>query len=162
MSLTVIAAVDLNNVIGVDNRLPWRLPADLARFKRLTMGHRIIMGRRTWESIGRPLQGRTSVVVTRNRELDVPDGVVVAPSLPAAIAACAGDDEPFVIGGAELYRHALPIAQRIQLTVIEKEFYGDTHFPVFDRTGWQLSAIERFCDDDLPFRFETWERRTMV
>jgi dihydrofolate reductase len=158
MSLSLIVAVAENGVIGVDNRLPWRLPADLQRFKQLTLGHHLVMGRRTWESIGRPLPGRTSVVVTRNRALAVPAGVLVAASLEEALAACAGDAEPFVIGGAELYRAALPRATRVHLTVIERAFAGDTTFPDFDRSGWQLEASERHADGELPYRFETWVR----
>jgi dihydrofolate reductase len=158
MSLSLIVAVADNGVIGVDNRLPWRLPADLQRFKQLTLGHHIIMGRRTWDSIGRPLPGRTSVVVTRNRALAVPAGVIVAGSLDEALAACFGDAEPFVIGGAELYRASLPRADRLYLTVVEHPFTGDTFFPDFDRSAWRLAHSERHADGELPFRFETWVR----
>jgi len=161
MTLALIVAVAENGVIGVDNRLPWRLPADLQRFKQLTMGHHIIMGRRTWDSIGRPLPGRTSVVVTRNRALAVPAGVLVATSLDEAIAACAGDPEPFVIGGAELYRASLPRADRLHLTVVERAFAGDTWFPDFDRSSWRLDASERHADGELSYRFETWVRSSI-
>jgi dihydrofolate reductase len=158
MNLCIIVAMSENGVIGIENRLPWRLPADSRRFKALTMGHHLIMGRRTWESIGRPLPGRTSVVVTRNRALAVPAGVAVVHSLDEALAACAGDDEPFVIGGTELYRSALGVATRIELTVIEHHFDGDAHMPPFDRARWQLSASERHSDAEWPYRFETWVR----
>jgi dihydrofolate reductase len=158
MNLSIIVAMSENGVIGIENRLPWRLPADSRRFKALTMGHHIIMGRRTWESIGRPLPGRTSVVVTRNRALAVPAGVVVAGSLDEAVAACTGDREPFVIGGAELYRAALPRADRLHLTVVERAFVGDTFFPDFDRSAWRRHDSEPHPESDPPFRFETWIR----
>jgi dihydrofolate reductase len=162
MSLSLIVAMAEDRVIGIDNRLPWRLPSDLQRFKRLTMGHHMVMGRRTWDSIGRALPGRTSVVVTRRADFRAPAGVVVAHSLEEALAACAGDDEPFVIGGAELYGHALPIARRIHLTVIERHFAGDTFFPALDPDSWTLAASEPHPEDELPHRFELWQRRELV
>jgi dihydrofolate reductase len=158
MKLSLIVAMSENGVIGIENRLPWRLPADSRRFKSLTMGHHLIMGRRTWESIGRPLPGRTSVVVTRNRALAVPAGVLLVHSLDEALAACAGDEQPFVIGGTELYRSALAVAARIELTVIEHHFDGDAHMPDFDRAHWQLAASERHTDAEWPYRFESWVR----
>jgi dihydrofolate reductase len=158
MNLGIIVAMSENGVIGIENRLPWRLPADSRRFKALTMGHHLIMGRRTWESIGRPLPGRTSVVVTRNRALAVPAGVLLVQSLDEALQACAGDDAPFVIGGTELYRAALAVATRIELTVIEHHFDGDAHMPEFDRAHWRLQASERHTDAEWPYRFETWIR----
>ena len=161
LNLSLIVAMTEERVIGVDNRLPWRLPADLQRFKRLTMGHHMIMGRHTWDSIGRALPGRTSVVVTRRADFRAPDGVVVAHSLDEALAAAAADEEPFVIGGAEIYRHALPLARRIHLTVIERHFAGDTFFPALD-AAWTLSATEPHADDELPHRFELWQRAELV
>jgi dihydrofolate reductase len=158
MNISLIVAMSESGVIGVENRLPWRLPADLQRFKRLTLGHHIIMGRRTWDSIGRVLPGRTSVVVTRNRDFVAPAGVIVTHSLDEALVACTGDDEPFVIGGAELFRQALDIAKRIHLTVIENEFPGDARFPALDRARWQLQSSERHSDGDWPYRFELWVR----
>jgi dihydrofolate reductase len=161
VNVSLIVAMSENRVIGVDNRLPWRLPADLQRFKRLTMGHHIVMGRHTWDSIGRALPGRTSVVVTRQRDFRAPDGVLVTHSPADALAACADDDEPFVIGGAELYRHALPLARRVHLTVIERHFDGDTYFPALD-DSWTLAETEPHRDDDLPHRFELWQRAPVV
>jgi dihydrofolate reductase len=158
MSLALIVAVARNGVIGVDNRLPWRLPADLQRFKQLTLGHHVVMGRRTWESIGRPLPGRTSVVVTRNRALAVPAGVLVVGSFDEALAACTGDPEPFIIGGAEIYQAALPRADRLHLTVVERDFAGDTFFPELDRSAWRLERSEPHPEAEPPFRFETWIR----
>lgn len=161
-NLALIVAMADDRVIGVDNRLPWRLPSDLQRFKRLTMGHHIVMGRHTWDSIGRALPGRTSVVVTRRADFRAPEGVVVAHSLDEALVACAADPEPFVIGGAELYGHALPLARRIHLTVIERRFAGDTFFPELDAAAWTLAESEPHLDDELPHRFELWQRRELV
>jgi dihydrofolate reductase len=160
MRRSIIVAAAENGVIGVDNRLPWRLPADLARFKRLTMGHHLIMGRRTYESIGRPLPGRITVVLTRTAGIDVPN-VQVARSLDDAFAQAAarGDDEPFVCGGAEVYMQALPLCDRCYLTVIERQYTGDAIFPGVDAGEWQCRETEVHPDNDPPFRFETWDRR---
>ena len=160
MRRSMIVAAAENGVIGVDNRLPWRLPADLARFKRLTMGHHLIMGRKTYESIGRPLPGRITVVLTRTAGIDVPD-VVVARSLDEAFtqAAARGDDEPFVCGGAEVYAQALAACDRCYLTVVERQYTGDAIFPGLDAEKWQCRETEVHPDSDPPFRFETWDRR---
>lgn len=157
MRRSIIVAVAENGVIGVDNALPWRLPADLQRFKRLTMGHHLIMGRKTFESIGRPLPGRTTVVLTRG-DFAAP-GVVVARSLDEAFAAARDDDEPFVCGGAEIYALALPGADRVYLTRIERDYQGDARFGALDPARWQLRESERHGAGDPPFRFETWDRR---
>lgn len=137
--LSIIAALAQNRVIGIDNALPWRLPADLAHFKALTLGHHIIMGRKTWDSLGRPLPGRTSVVVTRDPAFAAP-GCVVAYSLAEAVTLCAGDSEAFFIGGAELYRQALALADRMYLTEVRVEAAGDAWFPEFDRARWRETA----------------------
>jgi dihydrofolate reductase len=139
--ISIIAAVAENGVIGRDNRMPWHLSDDLKRFKALTMGHHIVMGRRTWESLGRPLPGRTSVVVTRDPTFAAP-GCLVAHSLDEAIGLCGDDAEVFVIGGGEVYRQALPIADRIYLTEIKADFEGETMFPPMDRGDWVESARE--------------------
>ena len=122
MPVTIVAAVARNGVIGVDGGLPWHLPDDLRRFKELTLGHVLVMGRKTYESIGRPLPGRTTVVVTRSAEWDRGSGeVVVAPGVPEAIeAAAAIDDEVFVVGGAQVYAAALPLADRLELTFVDR------------------------------------------
>jgi len=141
--LTLIAAVARNGVIGVDNRLPWHLPADLQHFKALTLGNTVIMGRKTWESLPakfRPLPGRRNVVVTRDGSYRA-EGAVVALSLPAAIEA-AETGEAFVIGGAELYAAALPLADRLELTEIDAAFEGATHFPAIDPHRWRETARE--------------------
>jgi dihydrofolate reductase len=157
--VALIAAIARNRVIGIDNTLPWHLPADLRHFKALTMGHHIVMGRKTYDSIGKPLPGRTSVVVTRNPDY-TPAGVIVASSLEAAIAACRGDDEVFVIGGAELYRQAITVADRLYLTEIDAEFTGDAHFPEFDRAQWQEVARETHQQEQpQPLRYHFVEYR---
>jgi dihydrofolate reductase len=139
--ITLIVARARNGVIGRDGTLPWRLPEDLAHFKRTTMGHPIVMGRKTWESIGRPLPGRRSIVVSRQAG-STTAGAEVAPSLDAALTLCAGTDEVFVIGGAQLYREALPRAQRLIVTEIDADFEGDTEFPPLDPARWIETARE--------------------
>lgn len=134
--ISIIAAMARNRVIGIDNTLPWRLPEDLKHFKALTLGHHILMGRKTWESLGRPLPGRTSVVITRSQNLQVP-GCLVANSIAEAVAACDNDNEIFFIGGEELYRQALDVADRIYLTEIKADFSGDAWFPEFDTNLWR-------------------------
>ncbi|MBI4936944.1 MAG: dihydrofolate reductase [Nitrosomonadales bacterium] len=144
MKLSVIAAMAQNRTIGINNTLPWRIPEDLRHFKTLTMGHHIIMGRKTFDSIGKPLPGRTTVVVTRNRKQELPPGCLVAHSLEEAIAACAGDEEVFIAGGAELYAQAMPLADTLYLTELQQEVDGDAHFPELDRGAWQeVSREER-------------------
>jgi len=160
MRLSAIVAMASNRVIGANNQLPWRLPADLARFKRLTMGHALVMGRKTYESIGRPLPGRTMVVVTRQRGY-APEGVKVAHSVDEALARVPGDDEVFIIGGAELYAQTMDRLDRLYLTRIEREFPGDTLFPEVDLSTWKLLEQEHHpasTPDALPYAFLTYER----
>jgi len=149
-----------NCVIGANNALPWHLSSDLKRFKALTMGHHIIMGRKTFESIGRILPGRTSVVVTRNPGFRADEAIVVH-DFDAAIAACAGDSEAFVIGGEALFAAALPVTQRIYLTSIEGNFDGDTFFPPFQPDAWIEKARESHTDvtNGLSYSFVTLDRR---
>jgi dihydrofolate reductase len=149
---SIIAAMASNRVIGIDNALPWRLPADLAHFKALTLGHHIIMGRKTWESLGRPLPGRTSVIITRDQNFSVPDCVVVH-SLAEAMAACAGDAEAFFIGGADIYRQALELAGRIYLTEVKTEVAGDAWFPEFDHARW-VESSRKHCSADEKNHFD--------
>lgn len=156
--VSLIAAVARNGVIGRGNALPWHLPQDLKRFRALTTGHPIIMGRRTYESLGRPLPNRHNLVVTRDPHFAAA-GCSVAASLEAAIAACAGaTDEIFIIGGAQIYRQALPLAQRLYLTEIDQDFEGDTHFPPFDRRQWRETAREVQAGAEVPFAFVIYER----
>jgi dihydrofolate reductase len=155
MKLSIIVAVAANGVIGRDNKLPWRLRADLARFKRLTMGHHLLVGRKTWESIGRPLPGRTMVVITRRAGYSA-GGIRAAGSIDAAleIARRAGETETFVAGGAEIYRQTIERADRIYLTRIHAEIEGDTFFPEIDGSRWREVAREdREPDDRNPYRF---------
>ena len=137
MTVTILAAVARNRVIGVDGGLPWHIPGDLPRFKERTLGHVLVMGRRTYESIGRPLPGRTTIVVTR-QPLWAADGVVTAASVPDALARAAeADDEVFVVGGAQIYAEALPVVDRLELTLVDAEPDGDTFFPEVDWSVWR-------------------------
>jgi len=159
MRLSAIVAMASNRVIGVNNQLPWRLPADLARFKRLTMGHTLVMGRKTYESIGRPLPGRTMIVVTRQRDY-APDGVKVAHSVDEALTLAQGDDEVFIIGGAELFAQTMNRLDRLYLTLIEREIPGDTFFPKADLSTWKLIEQEHHpasTPEALPYAFLTYE-----
>lgn len=163
MKISLIAAMARNRVIGRDNRLPWRLPADLRRFKELTLGHTLLVGRRTFESIGRPLPGRKMLVVSR-REGYAPEGVRVARSVQEALdlAREAGEAELFVGGGAEIYRQTLPVADRLHLTRIEEDVPGDAYFPEFDEAQWRLVDREDHePSEGVPFAwsFQVYDRR---
>lgn len=167
MALTLIAAVARNGVIGKDNGLLWRLPEDMQRFKALTSGNAVIMGRKTWESLPakfRPLPGRHNIVVTRDAAYRA-DGATVVHSLDAALAAAgnaAGNEKPavFVIGGAQLYALALPLATRLELTEIDADFDGDAHFPPVDPATWrETSRQHRVASADFSYDFVTYERK---
>lgn len=157
--ISLIAALARNSVIGVENRLPWKLPDDLKHFKALTLGHHILMGRKTYESIGRPLSGRTTVIVSRGEFL-APEGCIVARSIQDAIAACKNDEEIFFVGGAELYGQALSLADRLYLTEIQAEFEGDAWFPEFDRAQWNEVSRERRTEvaSGLGYHFVVYDR----
>lgn len=158
--VSIIVAMAKNRVIGARNAIPWRLPGELALFKRITMGHHIVMGRQTWESIGRLLPGRTSIVVTRNPDYRVP-GAIVAGSLEKALIACGDDSEVFVIGGAQLYAAALPVANRLYLTIVETDVAGDTLMPDFDLSRWQLVSHESHAADERnphPYTLHVYDR----
>ena len=158
--LSLIVAVAENGVIGRRGTLPWHISADLKRFKQLTMGHTIIMGRRTWHSLGRALPGRRSIVVSRNSQFQAP-GADVAPSLDAALMLAVGDTEAFVIGGASLYEEALPKADKLYITRVEAAVEGDTYFPEFDASHWRLvepGQAEVDTASGLRYRFEGYER----
>ncbi len=158
--MVVIAAVARNGVIGKDNALPWHLPEDLRHFKALTTGHAVIMGRKTWESLParfRPLPGRLNIVVTRNYGYTV-EGATVATSLEAAQKVGAGKTA-FVIGGAELYVHALPLAGRLELTEIDADVAGDACFPAYDRSQWrEVGRTPGVSADGLGYAFVSYER----
>lgn len=159
-AIAILVAMANNRTIGLNNTLPWRIPEDLKHFKALTIGHHMIMGRKTFDSIGKPLPGRITVVVTRSRDLKV-EGCIVAHSLGEAIAACA-DDEIFVVGGAEIYAQALPLASTLYVTEIQQDVAGDAHFPEFDRKAWQEIARERRSQSEpqpLDYHFVTYRRK---
>ncbi len=147
MRLSLIAALADNGVIGRDNGLPWRLPADLRHFKALTMGKPILMGRRTCESIGRPLPGRHNIVLSRDPAFRA-EGCTVVRSVDEALAAAAGSDELMVIGGAQLYALLLDRADRLYLTLVHAEVEGDARFPEFDRDAWREIGREDFAADE--------------
>jgi len=140
--ISIISAMASNRAIGIRNTLPWQLPEDLKHFKALTMGHHIVMGRKTYDSIGKPLPGRNTVIVTRNSDYAVP-GCLAVNSLEAALTVSHGEAEVFFVGGAELYHQALSIAHRIYLTEIQRVFDGDAFFPEFDKSQWNETAREK-------------------
>ena len=160
MAITIIAAIARNGVIGRDNRLIWHIPRDLRRFKRLTMGHALIMGRKTFDSIGRPLPGRRNIVITRQSNF-APDGVEVVHSLEQALA-LVGDAPAFVIGGGEIYRQALPRAERLELTLVDADFEGDVRFPEIDWREWTEAGRRTLeASESVPFDYSfcTFVRR---
>ena len=158
--ISLIVAMAKNRVIGANGAIPWHLPEELKRFKNLTMGHHILMGRKTWESIGRLLPGRETVVVTRQHSYKVP-GATVTHSLGDAIQASSGDSQIFVIGGAELFREALPLASRLYLTTVDVEVAGDTFMPEFDMRQWRevgCDAVAADARNPHAFQLRTYER----
>lgn len=165
LPLSLIAAHAENGVIGIDNRMPWHLPGDFRYFKATTLGKPIIMGRKTWDSLGRPLPGRLNLVVSRQAGL-VLDGAEVYPTLQAALARAEvwakaqGVDEVMLIGGAQLYALGLPFADRLYLTRVEASPEGDAFFPPFDRTAWaKVSDTANAAEGEAPaYHFEVWER----
>lgn len=156
MMISLIVAMAENRTIGKDNKLPWKLPADLQRFKKLTTGHAVIMGRKTFESIGRPLPQRQNIVISRNPNFKAA-GIEVASSLSKALEAAKGD-EVFVIGGQQIYAEALALADRIYLTLIHEEIDGDAFFPEFDPGLFEEAETEKF-EDPLPHSFHILNRR---
>jgi len=160
MTVTILAAVARNGVIGVGGDLPWHLPDELRLFQRTTLGHVLVMGRKTYESIGRPLPGRTTVVVTRSADWDPGSGEVVsAAGVPDAIrAARAIDDDVFVVGGAQVYAAALPLTDRLELTLVDDEPQGDTTFPVVEWDDW----VELRREQGDGVAYVTYERRPVA
>jgi len=151
MRVALVVAMGRNRVIGRDNALPWHLPADLRHFRAVTLGKPVVMGRRTHESIGRPLPERTNLVISRGTNYRA-DGCIVLPSLEAAFEYCRDGAELMVIGGASLYRQALPRAQRIYLTEIQQDFAGDTEFPQLDTDAWrEVARDDRPADGKNPY-----------
>jgi dihydrofolate reductase len=160
MSLVMLVAASENNVIGVDGDLPWKLSADLKRFKALTMGHHVIMGRKTHDSIGRLLPGRTTVIVTRQPDYKV-DGAVVVRTVEQALAAVATDDSPFVTGGAEIYSLLMPHVTEVQLTRVHAEIEGDTFLPTINWGQWNLLESVRHPADaknSFDYSFEVYRK----
>jgi len=154
----LVAAMAANRVIGAAGKLPWHLPEDLKHFKSLTYGHPVIMGRRTWESLGKPLPGRENIVVTRTPDYAAP-GARIAYSLEAALALCAAARTAFVIGGGELYAAALPSADGLFLTEIQQDYEGDARFPEYDRSAWRESRRQPHrAADGLRFDFVVYEK----
>jgi dihydrofolate reductase len=157
----LVAAIARNGVIGARGKLPWHLPEDLQHFKRLTLGHPVIMGRRTWESLGgRPLPGRENIVVSRRPGYEAA-GASVASSVEAAIALCAGEPLAFGIGGTEIFAATLPLADGLVLTEIDRDYEGDTRFPDWDRKAWHETQREAHtATDGTHFDFVLYERAT--
>ncbi|MCX7184137.1 MAG: dihydrofolate reductase [Nitrosospira sp.] len=162
---SILVAMAKNRVIGRNNALPWQLSPDLKRFKQLTMGHHIVMGRKTYESIGRPLPGRISVIVSRQSDYQAPGAIVVG-SIAEALKVCNEDkemdQESFVIGGAEIYQQALGLCQRMYVTEIQQEFDGDALFPEFNQQEWHEISREKHRldgDDGLEYHFVVLDRK---
>lgn len=158
--LSIIAAVSQNNALGKENKLLWHLPADLKRLKSLTMGHHLIMGRKTFESLGRPLPGRPHVVISRNKDFNS-EGVTVVDSLDKALFIAKNDEQAFVFGGGEIYKLALPFVQKIYLTRVKAEFDGDTYFPELNLNDWKLVKCENYLADEknlFSYSFEEYDR----
>ncbi|MHC4996268.1 MAG: dihydrofolate reductase [Planctomycetota bacterium] len=161
MTISLIAAISNNRVIGADNDLPWRLPADLRYFMRTTSGHAVIMGRKTFDSIQKPLPNRRNIVVSRDPDLAI-EGAETVTSLDDALALLAGEDESFICGGEQIYRLALPLADRIYLTHIDTEAEGDAFFPEFDESLFEIvhdEPHEPNEDNTLAYRFVVYQRR---
>ncbi|TBX70579.1 dihydrofolate reductase [Flavobacterium silvisoli] len=158
--ITLIAAVAENNALGKDNQLLWHLPDDFKRFKNLTSGHYIIMGRKTFESFPKPLPNRTHVIVTRQKDY-TPEGCIVVNSLTEAVSVCPKDEEVFVIGGGEIYHQAIGLADKIDVTKVHHHFDADTYFPEIDPKLWKVVSEEFHPKDekhDFDFTFTTYER----
>ncbi len=157
--ITIIVARSRNGVIGKEGKLPWKLPEDLKFFKEKTQGKPVVMGRKTWESIGRPLPGRQNIVVSRNKNYEAPGAVVVG-SLEEAIKACTFQKEVMVIGGANLYAQALPVAENAWVTLIDSDYEGDSFFLNLSPEEWRLvwEEVHEAKDDGLTYRFQRFER----
>ena len=159
--LTMVVATTRNHCIGKDNKMLWHLPGDFQYFKTVTSGHPIIMGRKTFESIGRPLPNRTNIIITRNTDY-APDGVVVVHDIESAIAhaqTCQGGDEIMIIGGANIYEQCMPICHKIHLTEVDTVIDGDAYFPKIDALQFTCESVSEWhTENDLSYRFTVWER----
>jgi dihydrofolate reductase len=159
MTVSQVVAISENHVIGKDNKLLWHLPNDLKHFKEITTGHTIIMGRKTYESVGKPLPRRRNIIVTR--QAIAIEGCEVVNSIAAALARCADEDEVFIVGGAEIYKQSLHLTDRIYLTIVHKAFDGDSFFPELDKAEWEEVCREDHLPDEknqLSYSFITLER----
>jgi len=160
MTITAVVAISENHVIGKDNKLLWYLPNDLKHFKEITTGHTVIMGRKTFDSVGKPLPRRRNIIVTR-QAINI-EGCEVVHSIEAALAVCADEQEVFIVGGAEIYKQSMHLTDRIYLTIIHKEFEGDSFFPELNKAEWQEVYREDHEPDEknsLPYSFITLEKR---
>ena len=160
-TISIIVAVADNGVIGTAGTMPWHISEDFRHFKEVTLGHSVVMGRKTYESIGRPLPRRRNIVITRNTDLRI-EGCEMATSLEAALAMCEGEEEVFVIGGGEIYRQAMPLAHRLYITHVGMSVEGDTRFPDIAPEVWREVSREEFergADFEHPFAFVNYERR---
>ncbi len=156
MIISLIAAMDESRAIGIDNRLPWKAPADMRRFRSVTMGHPVIMGRKTHESIGKPLPGRKNIVITRQTDYRT-EGCTIVHDLPSAFAACGDAEEVFILGGAKLFRDTIAVADRLYLTVVRVRIGGDARFP--DIPDDFAVASRETVEDVLPLEFLLYERK---
>ncbi|ATP55225.1 dihydrofolate reductase [Pedobacter ginsengisoli] len=160
MILSIVVAIAQNNAIGKNNQLLWHLPADLKHFKQITSGHTIIMGRKTYDSIGKPLPNRRNIVITRNTGLTI-EGAEVVTTLEDALALCDNEDEVFIVGGAQIYEQALAKTHRIHLTTVHQNYDGDTFFPEIDKQVWKVINSEDHAPDEknvVAYTFSTLER----
>ena len=159
--ITVIAAIGKNGELGKDNDLIWHLPNDLARFKKVTSGHHVIMGRKTFESLGKPLPNRTTIIITRNDEYQV-DGCVVVNSLEAALKEASADPNPYILGGAEIYKQAIEIADTLDLTLVDANFEADAFFPQIDYSIWKETSRQDYNADEnhkYGYSFVTYKKK---
>jgi dihydrofolate reductase len=161
MIVSAVVAISLNHAIGKNNELLWHLPADLKHFKQITTGHTIIMGRKTYDSIGKALPNRRNIIITRKTDLQIP-GVEVTNSIEEALGLCAQEREVFIIGGAEIYKSALARTNRIYLTTVQATYDADAYFPEIDRNEWEETEIEPHAPDEknkLAYTFSTLSRK---
>jgi dihydrofolate reductase len=160
MIVSIVVAISENHAIGKDNKLLWYLPNDLKHFKNITTGHTVIMGRKTYESVGKPLPNRRNIIITR-QNMTV-EGCEVVNSIDAALALCITEDEVFIVGGAEIYKQSLSKTDRIYITIVHKKFEGDTYFPEIEGNIWKETEREDYEPDEknlLPYSFITFERQ---
>lgn len=159
--ITIIAAIGKNGELGKDNDLIWHLPNDLKRFKKITLGHHVIMGRKTFESLGKPLPNRTTIIITRNNEYQV-DGCVEVNSLEAALKEASADQNPYILGGAEIYKQAIEIADTLDLTLVDANFEADAFFPQIDYSIWKETSRQDYkadVDHKYGYSFVTYKKK---